>query len=76
MSSYPSKTRKVKCYYCNQEMLKEKLKPHCETQHRAPKRVAGQQDILSLFAGSAKKAKTISVPDASLAARWKSNSGL
>ena len=65
MSSYPSKTRKVKCFYCNQEMLEENLKPHCELKHRAPKRVAGQQDILSLFAGSAKKAKTISVPKAS-----------
>ena len=65
MSSYPSKTRKVKCFYCNQEMLEENLKPHCDLKHRAPKRVAGQQDILSLFAGSAKKAKTISVPEAS-----------
>ena len=39
-SSYPSKTRNVKCFYSDQEILEEILKLHSETKQRAPKRVA------------------------------------
>ena len=53
--SYPSKTKKSKCYYCRKEMLDDSLSDHCMSIHKEVKRVKGQQ--LISFQPRAKKNK-------------------
>ena len=63
--SFPSRTRISKCFYCNEDMKDENLKKHCEIKHGKPKRVAGQSNLFSHFAPSAKRAKEDTTPSSS-----------
>ena len=63
--SFPGRTRISKCFYCNEDMNDENLKKHCEIKHGKPKRVAGQSNLFSHFAPSAKRAKEDTTPSSS-----------
>ena len=52
MSSFPSKTRKVLCGYCNIEIKECNLEAHCLNVHKGPKRIKGEKDILQFFGKS------------------------
>ena len=65
MSSFASKTKKVKCYYCKEEMKDENLKVHCLTKHNAAKRVAGEISVSGYFASASKKLKISDAPSSS-----------
>ena len=65
MSSFDSKIKKVKCYYCKEEMKDENLKVHCLTKHNAAKRVAGAVSVSGYFASASKKLKISDAPSSS-----------
>ena len=60
MSFFASKTKKVKCYYCKEEMKDENL-----TKHNAAKRVAGEISVSGYFASASKKLKISDAPSSS-----------
>ena len=47
MSTYPSKTRKVQCGYC--EITIKEVNLGCQNQHNKPKLIKGERDITSFI---------------------------
>ena len=51
-----SKTKKVRCGYCNDEMMDQNLKPHCRDMHQSSiKYAAGDSHITSYFTTNKKR---------------------
>ena len=65
MSSFKSKVKMSKCFYCDETMKDENLKAHCKTVHRQAKRVAGEASVDSFFKTPAAKVSKSSLASSS-----------
>ena len=65
MSSFKSKVKMSKCFYCDETMKDENLKAHCKTVHRQAKQVAGKASVDSFFKTPAAKVSKSSLASSS-----------